>query len=244
MNKKVLHTMIILCWVFLGIYALLKLIPQMASKFVIVVNNERIVEAGKFIDERVWLQQIIYGLTTLLTYHFYLCACCHKWFLSWKQYIVLAVVIAATNTLKYYVPGITVQVNVLIMVIYPFLLKSDYRTFIIIFITHSVGQLLISFIRGAEMPLADCNTLTCLICCLDMYVWLLLYYLYSNLYKGEKFMGNVAPPFWDKMKKEINAEIAYLDKKIAECKDTEQRKKYEAKRAEYEEMRIKNSSKK
>lgn len=68
MNKKVLHTMIILCWVFLGIYALLKLIPQMASKFVIVVNNERIVEAGKFIDERVWLQQIIYGLTTLLEY--------------------------------------------------------------------------------------------------------------------------------------------------------------------------------
>ena len=57
-------------------------------------------------------------------------------------------------------------------------------------------------------------------------------------------MGNVAPPFWDKMKKEINAEIAYLDKKIAECKDTEQLKKYEAKRAEYEEMRIKNSSKK
>lgn len=244
MNKKVLHTMIILCWVFLGAYALLKLIPQLADKFVIAVNNERIVEAGKFVDEHVWLQQIVYGLTTLLTYHFYLCACCHKWHLSWKQYIVLIVVIIAANTLKYYVPEIAVQVNVLIMVIYPFLLKSDYRTFIIIFTTHSVGQLLISFIRGAEMSLVDCNTLTTLICCIDAYVWLLLYYLYANLYKGEKFMGNAMPPFWGKMNKEIDAEIASLDKKIAECKDTEQRKKYEAKRAEYEEMRVKTSDEK
>ena len=57
-------------------------------------------------------------------------------------------------------------------------------------------------------------------------------------------MGNAMPPFWGKMNKEIDAEIASLDKKIAECKDTEQRKKYEAKRAEYEEMRVKTSNEK
>lgn len=71
------------------------------------------------------------------------------------------------------------------------------------------------------------------------------YTTYIQIYIKEKNLWvTLRPPFWDKMNKEINAEIAYLDKKIAECKDTEQRKKYEAKRAEYEEMRIKNSSKK
>lgn len=54
MNKSVLRTMIILCWVFLALYAILKLVPQLASKFVIVVNNEKIVKAGQFIDERKW----------------------------------------------------------------------------------------------------------------------------------------------------------------------------------------------
>lgn len=241
MNKKVLHTMIILCWVFLGAYALLKLIPQMADKFVIAVNNERIVKAGQFIDERIWLQQIVFGLTTLLTYHFYICACIHKWHLSWKQYIVLVVVIAATNTIKYYLPAYAVYVNVLIMVLYPFILKADFRTFVIIFTTHTLGQIAISFIRGAEISLVDQNTVSTIICCMDAYVWLLLYYLYANLYKGEKFMGNAMPPVWGKMSKEIDAEIASLDKKIAECEDEKQRKKYEAKRAEYEEMRSKTS---
>lgn len=84
MNKQVLRTMIILCWVFLALYAILKLVPQLADKFVIVVNNEKIVKAGQFIDEREWLGNIIYFFTTLLTYQFYLCACCHKWFLSIK----------------------------------------------------------------------------------------------------------------------------------------------------------------
>lgn len=31
MNKNVLRTMIILCWVFLALYAVLKLVPQLAK---------------------------------------------------------------------------------------------------------------------------------------------------------------------------------------------------------------------
>lgn len=236
MYKKSLRTAIILCWVFLVAYSLLKTIPSLANKFVIAVNNERIISAGEFVDNHVWLQQIIFGLTTFLTYHFYLCACAKTWKLTIKQYVVLALVVILTNILKYYVPVVSIQVNVLIMVIYPFLLKSDYRTFIIIFITHSVGQLLISFIRGTEMSLADCNTLTSLICCIDAYVWLLLYYLYANLYKGEKFMGNVMPPFWGKMQNEIEAEIKRLDEKIEKCDNEKKISKYRERKAEYEKM--------
>lgn len=236
MNKQVLRTMIILCWVFLALYAILKLVPQLASKFVIVVNNEKIVKAGQFIDSRVWLQQIVYGLTTLLTYHFYLCACVKKWHLSWKQYLVLIATIAVTNTIKYYVSGLCLIINVLIMVILPFALKGDYRTFIIIFVTHYLGQLAISFIRGAEISLVDLNIVSQLICTMDAYVWLLLYYLYANLYKEKKFMGNLMPPLWGKMSEQIKDEKARLEAKLAVCKDEKKCKKYEAQIAELDKM--------
>lgn len=86
------------------------------------------------------------------------------------------------------------------------------------------------------MSLADCNTLTSLICCIDAYVWLLLYYLYANLYKGEKFMGNVMPPFWGKMQNEIEAEIKRLDEKIEKCDNEKKISKYRERKAEYEKM--------
>lgn len=244
MNKRVLKTMIVLCWVFLALYAILKLVPQLASRFIIVVNNDKIVKAGQFIDSRVWLQQIVYGLTTLLTYHFYLCACVKKWHLSWKQYLVLIAIIVATNTIKYYISSLCLIINVLVMVILPFALKGDYRTFIIIFVTHYLGQLAISFIRGAEISLVDLNTVSTFICCLDAYVWLLLYYLYANLYKEKKFMGNAMPPLWGKMSKEIKEEKARLEEKLAVCKDEKKCKKYEAQIAELDKMLAETSDEK
>lgn len=236
MNKKVLKTMIILCWVFLAAYAILKLVPQLASKFVIVVNNEKLVAVGKFIDSRVWLQQIVYGLTTLLTYHFYLCACIKKWHLTIKQYIVLVAIIIVTNTIKYYLQDLSFIINVLIMVILPFVLKGDYRTFVIIFTTHTLGQLAISFIRSQELYLVDTNIVAQSIMMLDAYVWLLLYYLYANLYKEKIFMGNAMPPLWGKMTKQINDEIVRIDEKLAVCKDEKKRAKLQEKKAEYEKM--------
>lgn len=237
MNKQVLRTMIILCWVFLALYAILKLVPQLADKFVIVVNNEKIVKAGQFIDEREWLGNIIYFLTTLLTYQFYLCACCHKWFLSIKQYLVSLAIIVPTFIANVFIPQVALILNFVVMVVLPYLLKADFRTFVIIFTTHTIGQLVIGYIRSENLMCVDVNFLSQAIMLMDMYVWLLLYYLYANLYKGEKFMGKASPPLYKKYSREINEEIAKLDEKIANCDDEKKRKRYEADKAELESMR-------
>lgn len=244
MYKRVLRTMIILCWVFLVAFVFLKTIPALSCKFVASINNENIVKIGQFIDGRAWLQQIVFGFTTLLTYQFYLCACIHKWHLSVKQYIVLCIVIAATNTLKYYVPSISLIVNVLIMVVYPFALKSDYRTFIIIFVTHYIGQVILGYVRSEPLNEVSYNTISALVLCADIYVWLLLYYLYSNLYKGEKFMGNVSPPIFDRMSKQIKDEITRLDNKIENCNDEKKLADYKERKAEYEKMLAETSDEK
>lgn len=183
MNKNVLRTMIILCWVFLALYAVLKLVPQLASKFVIVVNNEKIVKVGQFIDERVWLQQMVHFVFALLTYHLYLCACCKVWHLSFKQYIISLAFILPNQVLTFFYPQIGSNIAFVIMFCLPCAFKADYKTVAIIFATHILGQLGISFIRSAELYMMNMNTISQIIMCIDQYVWLLLYYLYSNLYK-------------------------------------------------------------
>lgn len=235
MNKQVLRTMIILCWVFLALYAVLKLVPQLASKFVIVVNNEKIVKAGQFIDERVWLQQMVHFVFALLTYHLYLCACCKVWHLSFKQYIISLAFILPNQVLTFFYPQIGSNIAFVIMFCLPCAFKADYKTVAIIFATHILGQLGISFIRSAELYMMNMNTISQIIMCIDQYVWLLLYYLYSNLYK-ENIMGTISPPLWGKMSKEIKEEKARLEEKLAVCKDEKKCKKYEAQIAELDKM--------
>ena len=233
MNKKVLRTMIFLCWGFLIAFAIMKIL--FADKLLVVINNERIIDIGNFIDARPWLQQIVYGLTTLLTYQFYLCACVKKWHLTVKQYVVLCIIIAATNTLKYYKQELSLIVNVLIMVILPFALKAEYKTFIIIFIAHYASQLIISYIRSEPLNLVAPNIVSQMTMMVDAYICLLLYYLYSNLYK-ENIMGNAMPPLWEKMSKEIEAEIKSIDEKIAKCEDENKKAKLIEKKEAYEKM--------
>lgn len=225
MNKRVLKTTIYLCWAFLIAFAVLKI--WFADEFAIAITNQHILSAGEFIDARPWLQQAIAWLTTFITYHFYLCACCMKWRLSLKQYILVAVITALTNTLKYYVNdrSVTLIVNITIMVLLPYMFKADYGTFVIILLAHYMGQILITVIRGEALNEMTYNSINIIIMMADAYVWLLLYYLYSNLYKERIIMGNWMPPLWGKMGKQIEAQIKKLDEKIANTTDEKKLKK-------------------
>lgn len=225
MNKRVLKTTIYLCWAFLIAFAILKI--WFADEFAIAITNQHILSAGSFIDARPWLQQIIAGLATFITYHFYLCACCMRWRLSLKQYILVAVITVPTNILKYYVndSNITLIVNITIMVLLPYIFKADYGAFVIILLAHYIGQILITVIRGEALNQITYNSINIIIMMADAYVWLLLYYLYSNLYKERIIMGNWMPPLWSKMNKQVEAQIKKLDEKIANTTDEKKLKK-------------------
>jgi hypothetical protein len=68
-----------------------------------------------------------------------------------------------------------------------------------------------------------------------MYVWLLLYYLYSNLYKESIIkMGSFAPPLWGK-KETIEKEIARLEKELAVETDEKKKVKLQSKIDEFKE---------
>lgn len=57
-------------------------------------------------------------------------------------------------------------------------------------------------------------------------------------------MGTAAPPIWDKMNKEIKAEIAKIDAKLAGCDDENCIAKLQDRKAEYEKMLADTSNEK
>lgn len=240
MNKKVLKTVIHICWAFLICYAILKLF--LAEQFVAVVNNDRIISVGRYIDSHTFLKQLVHTATSLLTYQFYLCACCRKWRLTRKQYIIAILTVVPSVFINWYFPMIGMQLSVILMFLLPYLFKATFKDTITIFIAHSVGQLLVAFIRSEPLNLIDVNIVTQLICTIDAYIWLVLYYLYSNIYKESLFMGSLMPPFWGNKSREIEKEIAKLDEKIANTTDEKKLAKYKEMRAEYVSM-LQNANK-
>lgn len=234
MNKKVLRTLIYLCWAFLVAFALLKTV--WAEKFAIAVSSDNIIRVGSFIDSHIWLKQFVNLFTTLLTYQFYLCACCHKWHLSWKQYLIFTPIIIGLTYLNFYFPTQMVGVNFVFMFVAPIFLKAKYIDVAIVLTTHTLGQLAILYIRSQPMAFVDVNIISQLICCIDCYVWLVIYYLYSNLYKETIIMGAAMPPLFGKNEKLINKEIEKINNKLAVETDEKNKAKLVEKRAEYEDM--------
>lgn len=83
--------------------------------------------------------------------------------------------------------------------------------------------------------MVDVNMVSQLICCIDAYVWLVLYYFYSNLYKESIIkMGSLMPPLWGK-KETIEKEIARLEKELAVEKDEVKKVKIQGKIDEFKE---------
>lgn len=97
MNKKVLKVMIVLVITFLlALYVLKIFFPQ---EFVMVVENDKLVMIGDYIDNHLWLYITISVITNFITYWLYLCAVTRKWRLNWKEILAVCVTIALTQCL-------------------------------------------------------------------------------------------------------------------------------------------------
>lgn len=193
MNKKVLWSMIILLWVFLIGFAVIKLF--FADWFVAVVDNQRIIQIGNFIDTHLYARLLADVALSVLTLHFYLCACKKVWSLSLQWYAVVAVYAVALNVCYLYIPYLAMSLDLIGLVLLPLLMCAERKQTIVIFILHQIAQPLTLIIRSAPLYLADTNYATQFVLVFDLYVWLTLYYLYSNLYKEESLWEKLVCPF-------------------------------------------------
>ena len=193
MNRKVLWSMIVLLWLFFVTFAILKLF--FGQEFVAVMNNSKIVEIGNFIDNHNWATILSDTLVSSLIMHFYLCACKRVWNLNIKNYIYLIIYVFALVLIYRENSALGMIVDTTMMIAIPIHLKCSIGHYLSVFLLHEAGQLFTLFVRSEPIYLASTDYATQFILLFDVYVWLVLYYLYSNMYKEESIWANLLFPF-------------------------------------------------
>ena len=188
MNKRVLWTMIVLLWVFLLSFAVIKLF--FGEWFLIVVENEKILHVGNCIDQSRWLTLLAEALLGFLVTYFYLCSCKAIWRLRWIECFLVVVYSFVMAYFYPLFPTITSTVDGICLILVPILMKVNWKRVVVIFVANDLGQALSLFIRSQPLYLEGANYATSIILVADAYVWILLYYLYANMYKEVKVNGN------------------------------------------------------
>lgn len=181
MNKKVLKTMIALIMIFLCAFYVLKIF--FPEQFVMVIENERLIMIGNYIDKHLWLYIMISCITNFITYWLYLCAVTRKWRLNWKELITVLIVITVTQGLYNLDPTLSSGINIIAMICLPLISKADLGDVAIVFSFNYLSQLLSTLIRSLPLLLTNVNFMTIFLMTLEQYFWLLLFYLYFNLKK-------------------------------------------------------------
>ena len=179
MNKKVVKAMLALVVIFLvGLYILKIFIPD---KFVMVIENERLVEIGNYIDSHKWAYYLFGIVTSFITYWLYFCATIKKWYLNWWQVLVVFAIIGGSIGLSFYNSALSSAFTIVCMVIVPLLFRGDAKYTLIVFATHSAAQNLTLAIRNLPLYIASFNSLVFFLLTLEMYFWLLLFYIYPHI---------------------------------------------------------------
>lgn len=178
MNKRVLWTMIVLLWVFLLSFAVIKLF--FGEWFVAVVENEKILMVGQFIDGNKAVKLIVDTIISTIAMQFYLCSCKQIWRLPAKVYMILIAYTFSLNILYLWNASFASCVDLAAFVIIPLLIGSKITQTVCVLMLHYLGQFAVLFIRSEPIYFASTNYATQFVIIFDAYVWLVLYYLYSN----------------------------------------------------------------
>lgn len=184
MNKKVFISMLVLSIVFLvGMYVLKIFFPE---EFMMTIQSERLITIGTFIDNHKWLYYICCGITAFITYYLYCCACTRRLYIRWHEVIIIIVTIVIIRLCGLYVDeNLRTIISWTSFAFLPALMGGELKRTALVFTTHSIAQGLSIGIRGLPMYLKNINFMTSLFMTLEMYFWLLLFYVIFNYKKKE-----------------------------------------------------------
>lgn len=182
MNKKVLKTMIALVVVFLaGLYVLKIFFPE---QFVMAVENDVLIKIGNYIDTHSWSYYLFGIFTSFVTYWLYFCAVLKKWYLNWKQILLVFAIIGISIGLSFYDAQINVAFTILSMLLVPLIFKTNMNYGVVVFLIHYLAQALTLSIREVNVQYG--NTLIFTILTIECMFWLLLFYLLPQIKNKEE----------------------------------------------------------
>lgn len=197
-NKKLYISMIVLIIAFLiAMYVLKLFFPQ---EFVMFIENERIIAIGDYVDNHKWLYYICCGITSFITYWFYLCAVSHRLYLKWYECLYVLIAIIGIRAISLFDNTLATGLTCSMFLILPAITKGDIKTNAIVYSTHAMAQCLSLRIRELPIYLENINFLTSILMTFECYLWLMLLYIIFNIKKESENMGQICPPFYGKSK--------------------------------------------
>ena len=194
MNKKVLKVMIGLIVAFLvADYVLKFFFPE---EFVMMIENERLVAIGEFIDKHPLLRRSVELLGTFITYWLYINAVTEKRALNWREFVLTLITVIANHFVYDFDINLAMAISVIAMIGIPAISNARLRPVALVYGTHYLAQTLSTAIRSLPARLHTVNILTSVCMTLECYFWLLLYYLIYNCRKEEHNGKNLSTTLW------------------------------------------------
>lgn len=224
-NAQVLRRILLLEWMFLGVYALIKILGS--NMFAIWQGNEHFISFCNFVDSHLIIKMLVAIATSFLQFYVYYNAILKQWTFNKVQFIIYAVSIPIEVILKLAINNLMLSyvLDCIMLFVIPFFLKWKGINLNFIF-EKVIGsfallvfiQFVSLFIKCLAIKVLDDNTLISLIYSIDIYIMLSLYYLYVNRgknYKGES-MGAFFVLFLGKNEDQLNKMISERERKIAD----------------------------
>jgi len=182
-GKRVLKRTILLCWILLFICFIIKLIG--GNWFEVLCNNLKFISACSYVDTHIISQYFIGCVSTFITLSLYLLAILQRFRFNKKQTKLLIFVILIGTAVKIYNPLYGLIVDLIQLLILPLLFRGKIKRTIIALSLNIIFQVISLITKNISIiNFTTENILIAIIYSIDVYIMLLLYYLYSN-YKKE-----------------------------------------------------------
>lgn len=186
MNKKVLKASIISIGVLLLILYLCKIF--FTKEYAMVVQNDRFVEFGAFVDSHKWLRFILSVVTSFIAYWLFLCASCHKKYLSLLECLYILGMISIYRLVGLWDYNLSSSIMYVSFPVLLLLCKADMKYGAMVYTFHILAQTLSVSIRGLLIYLISVNYITVFFLSVETYLWLILFYFigqFNNIKKEE-----------------------------------------------------------
>ena len=188
---KQFKKLLILCWSTLTFYLIIKSFkPDM---FVIVCNNKTLIRFGEMVDNSFVLQCITGLISSYICYFLFYGAILQKFWLDKKENIIFLIVLFIGTILKVLSKYIGIISDVFLLILLPIYLmkKNNVKIFPRLVLANllNIGFQVLSMVIknlafNGSLPQVEGFTVT-LIFMIDVYLMLLIYYLYMNIKRME-----------------------------------------------------------
>lgn len=186
-NKRALKTAIIISWIVLAVCFVIKLLG--GNWFEIATNNGTFSKACVFVDNYLWLQNTLSFITNFLAVSLLNLAVLKQKMFKRKQIVVVFIFTAITFTIT--ALGYCLNDKILSIIgffasllpfcICPMILSKKVLRSVLACVLYLTFQAISVVVKGFAITKIDTDsTLVALIYGIDLYIMLILYYLYAN----------------------------------------------------------------